>query len=1072
MTLIDTKYWCPISSTFIRLRFLVIEMLLLAVVWLPIASAVEPAEEFLKGLQQRGLHDLALEYLEQMKTSHAVDEEFRKQIPYHRGVVKIEYSRQTTDVSLQTRLLDEARVELEQFAETDPGSVQAAEAHLQLASMHMFRGQQLVAKAAQLPSDTSFDSERQKLTNDARRLFGKARDIFKRAEAIYRQELEKKPPLSERESNRGTSNQRQEYRARVAQLRFLAAQSQFEEAACFPSESSDYRRVYETAAQELSRIYDEFARTSIVGLYARLFEGRCYFALDQHQHALGCFEDILAQPNVLPPFRKLIASAVHRKAEVLLAQQKYDEVIATCQACLRDAKSEEEKLAEWLAVRFRLAEALEKKAQVLSANSLERRKLLGEARDAYRFVANTPGDFQSVARSNASAMVEGNDAEKNQPRDFKSAYDMGKEALASYNAARLALNAAEQNNPAAVAELKVQMEQSKEVARQYFSTALRLVEDDTDLKLLNETRYFLCWLYWEGGDYYRSAVLGEFLARRFPDHPAAASAAKIAMASFERLYNQASSHSNKNLDTDFESRRMAQMAEFLVRRWPESADAAVAQSVLVSYAIRTNRIDEAEKLLAGATPAMRPRLELQLGNAMWAKYLELTQVRKLNSTQQTTDNAASSVPSDSEEPNTAALAQLKQSAIGYLRSGFDQERREGRLSEAVTVAALYLAQALLDDEKYQEAVELLEDRQAGPLTLIARKHPAAARPEFSVEVYKAALRAYLSMKPPQANKARGILSSMEKALQDSGASEEQIIQTYIALGVGVQRQVEQLRSSGRDKDAARIAVAFVEFLDRISARQSDAKWPVRVWLAQMYYQMGVASRTDATATSAGEVANKCFTRSRDIYQQLLDDAAENPQLAPNPQSILAAKMQLGECYRALGQFKQALDIFADILKEKESSLSVQRAAAYTYQEWGEAENPEWLERAIQGGYKVRSTGQNRIWGWLKISQVAARAAETDIKYRDAFYEARINVARCRYLAAMKRNNDARLRDLAKAKQSIQSLAQLYPDLGGERWRSEFDELLKLIQTAAGQKPTGLREFSAASPQSESTKRRG
>ena len=40
--------------------------------------------------------------------------------------------------------------------------------------------------------------------------------------------------------------------------------------------------------------------------------------------ALGCYEDILAQPNVLPPFRKLIASAVHRKAEVLLAQEKFD----------------------------------------------------------------------------------------------------------------------------------------------------------------------------------------------------------------------------------------------------------------------------------------------------------------------------------------------------------------------------------------------------------------------------------------------------------------------------------------------------------------------------------------------------------------------------------------------------------------------------------------------------------------------------------------------------------------------------------------------------------------------------
>ena len=39
--------------------------------------------------------------------------------------------------------------------------------------------------------------------------------------------------------------------------------------------------------------------------------------------------------------------------------------------------------------------------------------------------------------------------------------------------------------------------------------ATSLVDDDTDAKLVNEARYFLCWLYWESQDYYRAAVLGE-----------------------------------------------------------------------------------------------------------------------------------------------------------------------------------------------------------------------------------------------------------------------------------------------------------------------------------------------------------------------------------------------------------------------------------------------------------------------------------------------------------------------------------------------------------------------------------
>ncbi len=124
---------------------------------------------------------------------------------------------------------------------------------------------------------------------------------------------------------------------------------------------------------------------------------------------------------------------------------------------------------------------------------------------------------------------------------------------------------------------------------------------------------------------------------------------------------------------------------------------------------------------------------------------------------------------------------------------------------------------------------------------------------------------------------------------------------------------------------------------------------------------------------------------------------------------------------------------------------MQRAAALTYQARGEHEDPAWFEFAIHGGYKLKSTGKNRIWGWIKISQVSARAARQDEKFLDAFYEARLNISRCRYLAAMKQTGDARWQDLARAKQSIQSLAQLYPSLGGDKWKPQFEQLLKDIQ---------------------------
>ena len=151
-------------------------------------------------------------------------------------------------------------------------------------------------------------------------------------------------------------------------------------------------------------------------------------------------------------------------------------------------------------------------------------------------------------------------SKKEEPRTFQAAYDLGKEALSSYNAAKLAIPSAEKNNPPAVPELQgPNGAAARKKPAAISGLASTLVESDTDPKLVNEVRYFLCWLYWEAGDYYRSAVLGEFLARRYPDAPAASSAAKISMASYERLYNPGrSTRATSKTTATFESGRMAQ----------------------------------------------------------------------------------------------------------------------------------------------------------------------------------------------------------------------------------------------------------------------------------------------------------------------------------------------------------------------------------------------------------------------------------------------------------------------------------------------------------------------------------
>lgn len=1011
------------------------------------AVAVEPAAEFVNGLQARGLHELALEYLERMKTSPLANDDLRRQIPYLRGEALIEQSRQIADPESRTKLLNEARQELEHFAEANPGSVNSADAQLQLAIVQLTRGQELVAQADQVSKGAAFSAQRKSLGHDSRVMFAEARDTFGRAEAIYSKELERLPPTASAEAQSGTGNKRQELRSKLVQVRFLAAQSRFEEARSYPPAADEFRKLNEAAAQDLSTIYDEFGRSMLLGLYAGLYEGRCYQALGENQKALGCFEEIIGKDNVLQPFRKLTATAIQRKAEVLVSEKKYDAAIEACRHCVKDAHKDEVTQPEWLGVRFQLAEALLKKGEALPAESAEHRKLVGEARDAYRIVAKSPSEFQLAARAAAAtarADKKAGDASNEEPKSFQQAYDLGKEALGSYNSAKQAIPTAEKNNPPAVPELQQQMNEGKEDARRLFRQALTLVEADTDPKLLNEVRYYLCWLYWESGDYYRAAVLGEFIAQRFPNHPSAASAAKIAMASFEQLYAAAASGKNKADDGDFEGSHMVQMAELIAKRSPGTPDADRAFSVLCSYAIRSGRLDQADKLLGEVSAQMKPQLEMQLGGAAWMRYLDMSR------------------PGQTPPPDEAQLTKLKTAASKYLKDGFESLRKEkdAPSSDLGVTTGLLFAQALLNDSKYPEAIEVLEDQKAGPLALIQHGNPVAAKPQFEIETYKAAMRAYVSISPPQEDKAIATMQSLEKAMKARGNDEksaEQLNLIYMSVGAALEKQIEDFRAAGKDADSKRVATAFAKFVDKMGAQQG-ANWTTRSWLAQSYLSMANDRQAAAKAGLNGSpppldnAARVYFTKARDAYAQLIKEAEADPKSAPSPMAVLQTKLRLAECYRALSQFDKAIDAYSAVLKEKETSLDVQRAAATTYAERGLREDPKWFENAIHGGNKAKANGQNLVWGWVKISSLVAKAARKDQSFRDSFFDARLNIARCRYQAAMKKEGDARRDDLSNAKQGIQSLARVYPDYGGEKFKPQFEELLRDIQREEGKLP--------------------
>ena len=127
-------------------------------------------------------------------------------------------------------------------------------------------------------------------------------------------------------------------------------------------------------------------------------------------------------------------------------------------------------------------------------------------------------------------------------------------------------------------------------------------------------------------------------------------------------------------------------------------------------------------------------------------------------------------------------------------------------------------------------------------------------------------------------------------------------------------------------------------------------------------------------------------------------------------------------------------------------VDAQVEAAYTYQSWGE-ERPEYLEMAIHGGNRYQE-----VWGWGELG----RRVQSEPRFRGVFFEARYNLALCRFRqaqAAAERSERSRL--TAAAGNDILATRRVDPDMGGPVWYDRNNELFQRIQRLADQPAVGL-----------------
>ena len=124
---------------------------------------------------------------------------------------------------------------------------------------------------------------------------------------------------------------------------------------------------------------------------------------------------------------------------------------------------------------------------------------------------------------------------------------------------------------------------------------LELAPADLADDQLNSIRYALCRLYYVNEDYYEAAVLGQFLARRYPSFAGARHAAQVAMASYYSLGKTAA-------DDDFAMHRMVETADHIAQQWPGQRETEEALALLVSLMVRQGDVAKAAEYLDKIPP--------------------------------------------------------------------------------------------------------------------------------------------------------------------------------------------------------------------------------------------------------------------------------------------------------------------------------------------------------------------------------------------------------------------------------------------------------------------------------------
>jgi hypothetical protein len=1017
-------------------------LLLVAMIVMP-ASAAEPARAFLDGLRDRGYHDIAIEYLDQLSDSPLTPPELKETILYEKALTLITSARAQRDPQASVKLLDEAQRLLKQFVEAQASHPKSNAARSQLGSLIFERARMKVQQAKQ--------GNAQLLLAEARELYEQAYQVFVSLQTVVSEQLDQIPKVLDTTDRKQAqlAQRRTQLRADNLQTELLAAAIREETADTVPDGSTEHVNYLTEAASLYDGIYKNY-RGRLAGFYARLYQGRCNQRLGKLRDALGYYGELLDQPNESEGMFVLKTKTLRLAMECWLApaQRKFLETIKRGTQWLALAPSNKDRDTDWLAIRLSLAKAYKMQADAAGNRQPPDVRIVRESVDAAmkqaKFVASESGELQEAAAELVTALggIAAEDKDTT-PQTFAEAQAAGKEALDAIDPATREVQLARQKlagekAPQAKAALQAELGAAQDrldgllaTATANYQLALQLADRDTPQSDVNLVRYFLCYLYYLGGRPYEAALVGDFVSQRYPQSAGALQCAKISLACYLTIFA-----AGEGQDRSFEIARLVAVVNHMADQWP-GRDAEQSLSTLVPHMVNAGEIDHARQLTERIpeTAAERGKAELVTGQAYWG-----TAAR---AAQQIYDWQQKGIPNGIDlAAQQLELERLQQSAREMLAAGFDRLPEEQAIDTATATALLSLARAYVTADDHASATEVLEHPQLGPLTLVQQQDSAVENPAFKEETYRTALQASIGSLGTGGDsvmeKAQQLMGSLKSTVGDDAAGKQRMLSVYTSLALSIEAQMK----SAPPESKKQMSLVFESFLQQLAADSTDPG--ILNWVAETF--AGIAAGFDDSGEVLSDDAKKYYANSLAAFSNLL--------ASPNvpPETATQIQVRMADVMVQMRNFSEALAVIQQVLAGNANALNVQVEAARALQKWG-SEDPQKYAQAIAG----IDTPQSKIWGWGKI----ASATQSHQQFRDTFYEARCELARCQFELAKSKSGNEKDKLITAAQRTLEMTGQLYPTLGGPKWTGRFNTLLNQILSTQGKPPIEMVNIDAS-----------